>query len=212
MQAVAHMNEKDYISIVLFDSVSKVLLQPIPVTDKEKIASLLRGLQPGNSTNLDAGLRDGYHLASKAHKEGYQSRVILLSDAGLNTGITDQTVILRLVVDHAADDIGLTAIGIGENFHYDFIHNITMSKGGNAIFVHTGADMMKFFNSFDYLVTPIAYNLKVSAELVSLPAKLVKTYGVPKAKVEPIQELINVRSLFFSEGGGGAIVLEYDLL
>lgn len=211
MQAVANMNAQDIISIVLFDSVSKVLLQPIPVTDKEKIATLLRGLQPGNSTNLDAGLRDGYLLASKARKEGYQNRVILLSDAGLNTGITDQTTILRLVSDNAADDIGLTAIGIGENFHHDFIHKITMSKSGNAIFVHTGADMMKFFNNFDYLVTPVAYNLKISSEIVGLKAKLVKTYGVPMLKNEPIQELINVRSLFFSEGSGGAIVLEYDL-
>lgn len=211
VQSIAKMNEEDLISLVLFDNTSRVLLKPIHVTDKEKILSLLRSIQPGGSTNLDAGLRDGYLLASQAYREGYQNRVILLSDAGLNTGITDQTTILKLVSDHAADEIGLTAIGIGENFHHDFIHKITMSKGGNAIFVHTGQDMMKFFHNFDFLVTPIAYNLKISAELVGLDAKLVKAHGVPMLKDEPLKELINVRSLFFSEGSGGAIVLEYDL-
>ena len=131
------------------------------------------------------------------------------SDAGLNTGVTATDSILRLVSDYAAENIGLTAIGVGENFHHDFIHKITMSKGGSAHFVHTGKDMMKFFRNFDFLVTPVAYNLKVTSELVDLPAKLVKAYGVPMDKGEPIHELINVRTLFFSEEGG-AIVLEYD--
>lgn len=209
-QAISHLNEDDIVSIVVFDSVSKVLVQPTPVSNKSLLVQKVQQIQIGGSTNLDAGLRDGFVLASKACKEGYQNRVILFSDAGLNTGVTDPTSILRLVSDYAAENIGLTAIGVGENFHHDFIHKITMSKGGNAHFVHTGADMMKFFRNFDFLVTPVAYNLKVSATLTDLHAKLSKTYGVPMLKNEPIQELINVRTLFFSEEGG-AIVLEYDL-
>lgn len=212
-KAIANLDENDTVSIVLFDSVSQVILQPTPVLDKAAILHKLQKVQPGNSTNLDAGLRDGFVLASKAFNEQCENRVLLFSDAGLNTGVTDTSSILRLVSDYAAENIGLTAIGVGENFHHDFIHKITMSKGGNALFVHTGQDLVKFFNNFDYLVTPVAYNLKVSSTLVDMPthAKLVKTYGVPMLKNEPVQELINVRTLFFSEGGGGAIILEYDL-
>ena len=209
-KAISHLNEQDIVSIVLFDSVSVVLLEPTFVTDKALLLNKLQKIQTGNSTNLDAGLRDGFMLASKAYKAGYENRVLLFSDAGLNTGMTDPTSILRLVSDYASENIGLTAIGVGENFHHDFIHKITMSKGGNALFVHTGAGLTKFFNSFDYLVTPVAHHLKVSSSFQDLKAKLVKTYGVPMLKNEPIQELINVRTLFFSEGGG-AIVLEYDL-
>jgi hypothetical protein len=113
-----------------------------------------------------------------------------------------------MVSDYADENIGLTAIGIGQNFHHDFVHKVTMSKGGNAIFVNSGAEMVKFFKNFDYLVTPIAYHLKLTADIEG--AKLVKAYGVPMRKDEPLQELINIRTLFFSEEGG-AIVLEYDL-
>ena len=210
IKSLSHLNEHDTVSIVLFDSVSVVLLPTTYVTDKELIINKLQKVQTGNSTNLDAGLRDGFMLASKASKEGYETRVILFSDAGLNTGVTDHSSLLRLVSDYAGENIGLTAIGVGENFHHDFVHKITMSKGGNALFVHSGADLMKFFNNFNYLVTPVAHNFKLSSSLVDVHAKLVKAYGVPMRTDEPIQELINVRTLFLSEEGG-AIVLEYDI-
>ncbi len=211
VQSILNLNENDTVSLVVFDSISEVLLQPTLVTDKSLIINKVQTLQPRNSTNLYAGLRDGFLLASLAFREDCQNRVILFSDAGLNTGVTDQSSILRLVSDYAGENIGLTAIGVGENFHHDFIHKITMSKGGNALFVHTGKDMMKFFKNFDYLVAPVAYNFKLTSTLQGINAKLVKAYGVPMRKDEPIQELINVRTLFFSEEGG-AIVLEYDLL
>ncbi len=209
-KSISHLNENDLVSIVLFDSVSQVLLEPTAVSDKTRILDHLTHIYTGNSTNLYSGLYDGFRLVSKAFREDYENRVLLFSDAGFNTGVRDTSTILRLVSDYAAENIGLTAIGVGENFHHDFIHKITMSKGGNALFVHTGADMMKFFKNFSYLVTPVAYNVKLSSELIDLPAKLVKTYGVPMGKDEPIHELINIRTLFFSEEGG-AIVLEYDL-
>ncbi len=210
-QAVSHLNEHDIVSLVVFDSKSTVILKPTEVLDKSAIIRKIQAIQIGGSTNLDAGLRDGYLLASLGAKSEYQNRVMLFSDAGLNTGVTDHSSIVRLVSDYAAENIGLTAIGMGENFHHDFIHKISMSKGGNALFVHSGSDMMKFFRNFDYLVTPIAYNLKLTSEVVEGNAKFVKAYGVPKMKDEPVQELINIRTLFFTQEGGGAIVLEYDL-
>lgn len=210
VQALSRLNENDFVSIVLFDHVSEVLLPPTAVIDRESIVAKVRSLHTRGSTNLDAGLRDGYQLVSRNFRAGAENRVILISDAGLNTGVTDPTSILRLVTDYAEENIGLTAIGIGENFRYDFVHKVTMSKGGNAVFVHSGAEMVKFFKNFDYLVTPVAYHLKLSAAVEGLNAKLVNTYGVPKRKDEPLQELINVRTLFFSEEGG-AIVLEFDV-
>ncbi len=210
-QAISHLDENDIVSIVVFDSTSRVILKPTEVTDKSALMRKIQAIQVGGSTNLDAGLRDGYLLAAQNAKPEYQNRVMLFSDAGLNTGVTDHASIVRLVSDYAAENIGLTAIGMGENFHHDFIHKISMSKGGNALFVHTGADMMKFFKNFDYLVTPIAYNVKVSSQVIDGRATLVHAYGVPKMSDEPLQELINVRTLFFTQEGGGAIVLEYDL-
>ena len=70
--------------------------------------------------------------------------------------------------------------------------------------------MNRFFDSFDYLVTPVAYDFKAELDLSSINATLVRAYGVPADKDEPVRELINIRTLFFSEAGG-AILLEYKL-
>src|SRR4029078_13280407 len=56
-KAISHLDENDLISIVLFASVSQVLLAPTQVADRSSILNKILRVQPGNSTNLDAGLR-----------------------------------------------------------------------------------------------------------------------------------------------------------
>ncbi|MFC2074907.1 VWA domain-containing protein [Bdellovibrionota bacterium] len=207
---INQLNEGDVLSVVLFNQESELLFAPTDVTDKEALIKLVNSLEAGGSTNLEAGLRDGFELVSENLIAGYENRVILISDAGLNTGVTDQANLLRLVTDFADEGIGLTAIGLGLNFNQDFIHGITMSHGGNYIFVHSGKKMAKFFRSFNYLVTPVAYNLKARIDLNGLKAKLVNAYGVPSSENEPLRDIVNLKTLFFSEEGGG-ILLEYVL-
>lgn len=206
---VAQLNEQDSLSIVLFDTDSEILLQTTEVTNKEAILELIKKLETKGSTNLEKGLRDGFELVSENFKQGYENRVILISDAGLNTGVTTEGSLVKLVSDYAAEDIGLSAIGLGLNFNQDFIQAITMSKGGNYQFMNSGKAMFKLVKNFDFLVTPVAYNLKASVNLEGIEAKLVKTYGVPMKEDEPTRDLIDVRTLFFSEAGG-AIILEYQ--
>ncbi|MCB0417500.1 MAG: VWA domain-containing protein [Bdellovibrionaceae bacterium] len=209
-KTVAELNEQDILSIVLFDTNSEVLVPAANVTDKAALLKKVNALKTKGSTNLEAGLVDGYEQLSERalDLEGYESRLILISDAGLNTGVTDEAAVLKQITDYSNEGIGLTAIGLGLNFNQKFVHGITQSRGGNYLFVHSGKDMFRYFESFDFLVTPVAYNFKVALEFPG--AKLVKAYGVPQNTDAPVQELINVQTLFFSEAGG-AIVLEYDL-
>jgi len=133
------------------------------------------------------------------------------SPIGLNTGNTSSDDIVRLVSDYAAEGIGLTAIGMGDNFREDLIHAITMSRGGNYLFVNSGDEMVRFFKEFDFLVTPIAYDFKATIRFENFSGKLVKTYGIPSSTDEPLSELVNVRTLFLTGSGGGAILLEYEV-
>jgi len=205
--------EKDLISIVVFNTTSKVLIRPTRAQDKARLIEQVKGLEAGGSTNLEAGLRDGFEEVSENRDrlEGYEHRVILISDAGLNTGVTEESALLKLVTDYASEGIGLTALGLGENFNQDFIHAIANSRGGNYMFVHSGQDMMRYFAAFDYLVTPVAYDFKARLDFVGLTPKLVAAYGVATENgAQPAREIIDLETLFFSEAGG-AILLEYEL-
>jgi Ca-activated chloride channel homolog len=213
-QTVRQLDASDMFSLAIFDTNSEILRRPSPVNDQAEIIAMVRRLSTRNTTNLEAGLRDGYLLASENidRLSGYEHRVILITDAGLNTGVTDSASILRLVTDYASRGIGLTALGLGENFKQDFIHGITNSRGGNYLFVHSGKDMLRYFDAFDYLVTPIAYNFRVRLGLSDIQAKLVAAYGVPtESGMQPARPLIDLPTLFFSETGG-AILLEYQIV
>jgi len=213
IQTIEELNEGDVFSLVIFDTNSQILLRPERVRDKARIISAVRALSTRGSTNLEEGLRDGYELASENldRLPNHEHRVILISDAGLNTGVTDPAPILKLVTDYASRGIGLTALGLGENFNQDFIHGIANSRGGNYVFVHSGKDMLRYFEAFNYLVTPVAYNFRVQLAFSGTQPRLVAAYGVAtEAGAQPARNLIDIPTLFFSEEGG-AILLEYEL-
>ena len=210
------LQSDDYVSVVVFDNEAEVLMPARQIKsnqDKEEIIKAINNLQTRGSTNLYDGLKKGYELVSDngVKLASYNHRVILISDAGLNTGTTDEASNVRLVSDYAAESIGLSAIGLGLNFNQDFIMGITESLGGNYLFAQSGVDMYRYFESFDFLVTPIAQHLKARLSFKNTKAQLVKAYGISSQAAIENDDLINVKSLFLSNEGGGAMLLEYLL-
>ncbi|MEZ4749068.1 MAG: hypothetical protein R3B54_00155 [Bdellovibrionota bacterium] len=114
--------------------------------------------------------------------EGYESRLILISDAGLNTGVTDEASVLKQITDYANEGIGLTAIGLGLNFNQKLSTPSRKKPRRQLPHIHFGKDMFRYFESFDFLVTPVAYNLKVALEFLE---PTVETYGVPQKRRRP---------------------------
>ena len=95
-------------------------------------------------------------------------------DAGANTGITDEASFIRLVNSYANEGIGMTVLGVGDDFRGDFVQGFAMTKGGNYQHAQSGLAMLKFFENFDYLVTPVAYNFKANLSFNGLNAKFNK--------------------------------------
>ena len=60
-----------------------------PVRPTRNDPPAIDGLEPGGSTNLEAGLRLGYDLARETHLGDGIDRVILASDGVANVGLTD---------------------------------------------------------------------------------------------------------------------------
>jgi len=209
---VEELTSDDYLSIVIFDQASQVIRQPAPLTNRAELKALIDRIQLGGSTNLEAGMKDGFRLVESKLEalQGYENRVITISDAGTNTGIQDEASFVRLVNSYANEGIGMTVLGVGDDFRGGLVEGFAMTKGGNFQHAQTGLAMLKFFENFDYLVTPVAYQFKASLAVAGINAKFSKAYGVPAKEGQAIDELINIQTLFFSTGGG-AIVLEYSL-
>ena len=78
-------------------------------------------LQPGGSTNLEAGLRLGYELARETLPGDGIDRVVLASDGVANVGLTDADGILRQIRDDAAAGIELVSVGVGMGNYNDVL-------------------------------------------------------------------------------------------
>ncbi len=117
-------NGDDTVAIVTYSDDSGIVLNPTPISNKSEIIDAIEDLGPGGSTNLEAGLREGYDLAREAFQRGGINRVILASDGVANSGQTDPGALAALIRDDADRGINLVTVGYGMG---DF-NDVTMEQ------------------------------------------------------------------------------------
>ena len=108
---VDELRTTDSVAIVAYDRSAWVVLQPTQAWKRDTIISAINRLEPGGSTNAEAGLTLGYDLAEASFVEGLINRVILASDGVANVGSTDAGGILWRIGEQASIGINLAAIG-----------------------------------------------------------------------------------------------------
>jgi hypothetical protein len=218
-RTLSHLQPGDNLSVVVFDDRSEVVAPMAPAAGADHLAEVwkkVEALQTRGSTDVFAGLELGYQQVEPFTRSAQdrEHRVILLSDAGLNTGETRTGMVEELVGRYAAMGIGLTAIGMGDDFRDDLVRAITSHRGGNAIYVQSGAKLIDYFDDFDFLVSPVAYDFQASLYLPDSRFSFAKAYGVPaKSNDAKVLDVMKIPTLFFAgpSSGGGALVLEYDM-
>ena len=88
------------------------------------VSHSIQNLQPGGSTNVQAGLNEGVWLADQARRQNPSAYnyIILMSDGVANVDATDPFAILESTADYdSANPLRLITIGVGiENFN-DFL-------------------------------------------------------------------------------------------
>jgi Ca-activated chloride channel family protein len=141
------LNKGDHVSIVSFGSQAQVVLGPTPADDDGPILDAIDRLQPGGSTNLEAGLRLGYELAHKTMTENGIDRIVLASDGVANVGLTDPASILEAISRDAAAGIELVSVGVGMGNYNDVLLEQLADKGdGFYAYINTTEEARKLFS------------------------------------------------------------------
>ena len=118
---VRHLSGDDRVAIVSFGSDARVVLPPTSAEGASTILAAIEELQPGGSTNLEAGLRMGYDLARRTMTEAGIDRIVLASDGVANVGLTDAEEILGQIREDAANGIELVSVGVGMGNYNDVL-------------------------------------------------------------------------------------------
>lgn len=207
---VGKLTPDDEVSLTAFNTEADLFLPMTRVGDGSVLWHAIDRLHADGGTNIEKGLSLGYDQLAKApQRDGFSKRVMLFTDAMPNHGSTDKESFRGMTARYAAEGIGLTAFGVGVDFGQELTYHITQLRGGNFFFLESADKIRKVFDKeFDYLVTPIAYDLKL--KLPTPPGlRLRMVYGLPTWRPGDRDAILDIPTVFLSSNRG-AIILRYE--
>jgi Ca-activated chloride channel family protein len=155
VRAVAKsMAAGDIISIVTWNDAHEVVLSGHQATGPDDPTTLAAAdaLVSDGSTDLQSGLATAYQLANQYYGLTRLNRVILVSDGGANTGITDEQLIALNSQDADHEGIYLVGVGTGPAGDYNDLLMDTVTDKGRGAYVYVDSEQeatRMFVDRFD---------------------------------------------------------------
>ena len=163
---VEQLRPWDTVSIVVYGTDARVLLEPTPGSDKGTILEAIYSLQPEGATNAEAGIRLGYKMAMHAYNPNGIKRIILCSDGVANVGETGPEEILSEVRHYVEEGITLTTIGFGMDNYNDILME-QLADNGDGFYAYVD-DMREarrlFVDQITGTLQTIAMDAKVQVD------------------------------------------------
>jgi Ca-activated chloride channel family protein len=206
----------DRVDLVVFDHRVCVPLEGWVAgrDDRALLDRAIASLQPEGSTDLDLGLREGYRVAN-THTDTYgrNRRMMLVTDALLNTGEVDPHTVSEVGKAYESDGIRLTGIGVGREFNDQVLDLLTEKGKGAYVFLGSEAVVDRVFgpSGFASLTQTVAHDVQFA---LTLPPSLAldRFYGeessTEQADVQPIHYDAGTSQLFLQDLAirGGTVV------
>ena len=163
---VDQLGENDRVAIVVYAGAAGLVLPSTSGDNKQTILDALEQLQAGGSTNGGEGIQLAYQLALDHFIPAGTNRVILCSDGDFNVGTTSTGELIRLVEEHAKQNVFLTVLGFGMGNHNDAMLEQISNKGnGNYAFIDTDAEARKVLvEQMSGTLVTIAKDVKIQVE------------------------------------------------
>ncbi|WP_205325280.1 von Willebrand factor type A domain-containing protein [Glycomyces sp. YM15] len=143
---VSRLRPTDAVAIVTYESDAEVLQRMTAVGNGEELRGAIDDLYARGSTNMQAGLEDGYALAGEAFDADKDNRVILLSDGEANVGITDHDEMLDALGEDVAEGITLLTVGVGDSYNQEMLEQLADNGDGWAVYFATESEAERVFS------------------------------------------------------------------
>lgn len=208
LQMTEQLQAGDRVDMVLFDDELCTPIESFVVgrDDMRVLTDTISSLQPRGATDLDLGLREGYRISKSrdgAAVEGRNRRMMLISDALLNTGDINPDTVTEVAKAYEESDVRLTAIGVGRDFN-DKVLDMLSEKGKGA-YVYLGSEAVVdrvFGLGFRSLTETIAHDVRFALDLPPSLA-MERFYGEEASTnpedVQPINYYAGTTQLFLQD-------------
>jgi Ca-activated chloride channel family protein len=169
------LRDDDTVAVVSFDDQATPILEPTAARDTDAILGAVDRLQPGGSTNLEAGLRLGYEQARESYDDDAVNVVVLCSDGVANVGDTMPGSIVDTIAEEGAAGIHLVTVGFGMgNYNDDLMEQLADQGDGFYSYVDTFDEAERLFGTeLTTTLVPVAAEARAQ---VRFDPELVSSY------------------------------------
>jgi Ca-activated chloride channel homolog len=162
LQSLGQLQRGDLVHIVLFDDQACTLAQNFVVGRDSlgHLERLIRRIEPTSSTNLHAGLNQGYGLLTQTPDPNRNRRVVLITDALANQGVTDPSLLAIVSRYHDRAQIRLSGVGVGSEFNDQLLDELTEAGKGAYLYLGNESEVDAVFGRrFASLIETVAHDV-----------------------------------------------------
>jgi Ca-activated chloride channel family protein len=132
------LNKNDIFSLVKFNDFAEILITPGSVDDVRSAEMKIQLLQSGGGTEIYKGLEAGFSQVCQFRSSQRINHIILITD-GRTYG--DEASCELLADQSSALGIGISALGIGNEWNDQFLDHITSKTGGIVKYISDNSDI-----------------------------------------------------------------------
>jgi Ca-activated chloride channel family protein len=216
LRMTKELKRGDLVNLVLFDHEACSSLENFAVgrDSMSVLTGEVQKLQPRGSTDVDSGLRLGYELADRGYQPTHSNRVVLITDALANTGVTDPATISMISSYYDKRRIRLSGVGVGTEFNDELLDRLTERGKGAYVFLGSPSEVDAVFGErFVSLIETTANDVHFKLQLPP-SLRMNVFYGeessTVKEDVQAIHYFAGTNQLFLSDLISKTPALEKD--
>ncbi len=176
---IDRLEPTDYVSVVIFDDTSQVIIPSMPCNDKPGMKAAVDQIRDAGGTTMSLGMIQGLNELRRWNIPNAINRMILLTD-GVTYGDSDRC--RQLSRDAANAGISIYPLGIGSDWDEDLLDHVGQLSGGMpAEFIKNPNDALNLFEQQVQSAVDVA--IRNATLVLRLPAGVTPKKAV---KVLPI--------------------------
>jgi len=138
IQVLRNLRSQDILSVVTFSDRAEVIIPAAYHQDRTRLESRIQMIQPSGATEIFQGLDAGAREVARSLDSKRINHIILLTD-GHTYG--DEQQCLALASRLAERGIGISAMGIGDEWNDIFLDVLATRTGGSSAFISNPQDI-----------------------------------------------------------------------
>jgi Ca-activated chloride channel homolog len=162
-QLIRSLRAQDVFSVVAFSDRAEVIIPAAINWDMKKQESRIQFMQPSGATEIFQGLEAGMQEVRRSLNPSRVNHIILLTD-GHTYG--DEQACLQLAEDAARLNIGITGLGVGDEWNDIFLDALASRTGGSSAYISNPKDIQRILiDKFNALASTFADDVVLECKL-----------------------------------------------